>query len=201
MIDEIIIATGNKHKVEEIKEILKDSSIKIIPMTSFKSYPETIEDGKTLEENASKKAREAALFFNKWALADDTGLEVAYLNGEPGVYSARFAGEDCSYEDNNKKLLSLLDGVPAAKRSARFRCVIAISSPKGKILLADGEIYGIISKSLAGDKGFGYDPIFFVPEENKTFAELNPSVKNAISHRAKALQKAKDIIEKLSLKK
>lgn len=198
MIEEIIIATGNKHKVEEIKDILKDLNIKVIPMTDFPSYPETVEDGETLEENAAKKAKEAAVFFNKWAIADDTGLEVDYLDGAPGVYSARYAGEDCSYEDNNKKLLEVLKGVPANNRSARFRCIIAVSSPVGEISLAEGKIFGTISETFAGDKGFGYDPIFFVPEENKTFAELAAEVKNRISHRGKALQKAKDIVKRLS---
>ncbi|MDR1695800.1 MAG: XTP/dITP diphosphatase [Endomicrobium sp.] len=195
MIKEIIVATGNKHKVEEISEILKGLDIKVIPMTSFPEYPETVEDGAVLEENASKKAKEAAAFFKKWVIADDTGLEVDFLNGEPGVYSARYAGENCSYQDNNNKLLEKLKDVPYEKRTAKFRCVIAVSSPEGEVSLADGQIFGIISGTLAGVNGFGYDPVFFVPEYNKTFAELSPEVKNKISHRAKALQKAKEIIK------
>lgn len=197
MIEDIIIATGNKNKVEEIKNILKDLKIKVYPMTDFSSYPKTIEDGKTLQENASKKAKEAALFFNKWAIADDTGLEVEYLKGEPGIYSARYAGENCSYDDNNKKLLSLLEGIPIENRKAQFRCVIAISSPKGEIRLAEGKIFGIIAETLKGSNGFGYDPLFFIEEENKTFAELSSERKNLISHRAKALQKAKDILKQI----
>lgn len=198
MIKEIIVATGNKHKVEEIRAILDDLNISVIPMTSFSSYPETIEDGKTLEDNAIKKAIEAAKFFNKWVIADDTGLEVDFLNGEPGVFSARYAGENCSYDDNNKKLLEKLQDVPEGKRTAKFRCVIAISSPEGKISLAKGEIFGIISKVSSGKNGFGYDPIFFIPEKNKTFAELDSKEKNTISHRSRALQKAKDIVKQLS---
>ncbi|MDR2428054.1 MAG: XTP/dITP diphosphatase [Endomicrobium sp.] len=196
MIEEIILATGNKHKVEEIKEILKDLSIKVTPMISFPQYPSTEEDGKTLEENAIKKASEANKFFGKWTLADDSGLEVDYLDGAPGVYSARYAGEKCLYEDNNK-LLKVLDGVPLEKRTAKFRTVIAISSPDGKINLAEGKIFGIIALQSVGSNGFGYDPVFYVPEYDKTFAELSTDIKNSISHRAIALQKAKEIIKSL----
>jgi len=196
MITELIIATGNKHKVEEIKDVLKDLGVKIVPMADMPSFPKTVEDGETLEENAAKKAREAALFYNKWALSDDTGLEVDFLNGAPGVHSARFAGEHCSYEDNNKKLLSLLESVPREKRTAKFACVIAISNPQGECSFARGEIYGIITGKISGSNGFGYDPVFFVPQENKTFAELSSEEKNKISHRAKALQEAKKIIER-----
>ncbi|MDR2860548.1 MAG: XTP/dITP diphosphatase [Elusimicrobiota bacterium] len=192
---EFILATGNKHKVQEIQEILKDWDIKIIPLSDFDDFPKTIEDGKTLEENAVKKAKEAAQFFNKTAIADDTGLEVSYLNGAPGVYSARYAGEPCSYEDNNNKLLKELSGVPQDKRTACFRCVIAIAKPNGDIKTAEGKIDGIISEKISGDKGFGYDPIFFVPQYNKTFAQLSSSEKNKISHRAKALLAAKEIIK------
>ena len=201
MIKELIIASGNKHKIEEIKDVLKDLDIKIIPMTDLPSFPKTVEDGATLEENAEKKAREAAVFYGKWALADDTGLEVDYLDGAPGVYSARFAGERCSYDDNNKKLLDLLKGVPSEKRTAKFACVIALSNPQGKCNFARGEIFGIITDANSGSNGFGYDPIFFVPEENKTFAQFGSELKNKISHRAKALQKAKEIIKAIELRK
>ncbi|MDR1663291.1 MAG: hypothetical protein LBR59_02675, partial [Endomicrobium sp.] len=121
VIREIILATGNKYKIEEMKEILKDLSIKITPMISFPQYPSTEEDGKTLEENAIKKASEASKFFGKWALADDSGLEVDYLDGAPGVYSARYTVEKCFYENNSNKLLKVLDGVPFEKRTAKFR--------------------------------------------------------------------------------
>ncbi|MCA6070725.1 MAG: XTP/dITP diphosphatase [Endomicrobium sp.] len=197
MIKEIIFATRNLHKIEEIKEILKDLNIKIVPMISFDKYPKTIEDGKTLEENAAKKAREAAEFFKQWTIADDSGLEVDYLNGAPGVYSARYAGEGCSYDDTNKKLLAALNGVATEKRTAKFRTVIAISSPEGKIYFTEGKIFGTISLRVAGTSGFGYDPIFYVPEYGKTFSELGSEVKNSISHRAKALQKAKEVLKRL----
>jgi XTP/dITP diphosphohydrolase len=198
MIKEIILATGSKHKVEEIKEILKDLDIKVIPMIFFSEYPNTKEDGKTFEENAIKKAKEAAEFFGKWTLADDSGLEVDYLNGEPGVYSARYAGENCSYDDNNKKLLNALHKVPEEKRTAKFRTVIAISSPDEKISLAEGKIFGIISFQTLGGNGFGYDPLFYIPKYGKTFAQLSRDTKNSISHRAIALQKAKEIIKSLA---
>ncbi|MDR1474067.1 MAG: XTP/dITP diphosphatase [Endomicrobium sp.] len=198
MIEEIILATSNKQKVEEMKKILNDLEIKVIAMTSFCKYPETDEDGKTLEENAIKKAKDAAKFFNKWTLADDSGLEVDWLNGEPGVYSARYAGEDRLYDNNNKKLLLALKGVPFEKRTAKFRTVIVISSPNGEIYLAEGKNYGIITLQSLGNNGFGYDPVFYVPEYKKTFAELSINIKNSISHRAIALQKAKEIIKSLS---
>jgi XTP/dITP diphosphohydrolase len=198
MIKEIVLATENRYKEEEIKSILKDLDIKIMPMNSFPDYPVTIEDGATFEENASKKAKEAAEFFRKWAIADDSGLEVDCLNGRPGIYSARYAGENCSYEDNNKKLLSELKDVPKGKRTANFRAVIAVASPGGRLFLADGKIFGTIKRCTAGTGGFGYDSVFYVPEYGKTFAELSCEVKNSLSHRAKALQRVKKIIKNLS---
>jgi XTP/dITP diphosphohydrolase len=198
MIKEIVLATGNRHKVEEIKSVLKDLDIKIILTSSFPNYPATIEDGTTFEENASKKAREAAEFFREWAIADDSGLEVDYLNGRPGIYSARYAGENCFYKDNNKKLLAELKDVPEEKRTANFRTVIAIASPNGRLFLADGKIFGTIKECVAGAGGFGYDPVFYIPEYGKTFAELSYEIKNSLSHRAKALQKIKKIIKSLS---
>jgi XTP/dITP diphosphohydrolase len=198
MIKEIVLATKNRRKGEEIKSILKDLDIKIIPMTSFPDYPATIEDGVTFEENASKKASEAAKFFRKWAIADDSGLEVDYLNGKPGIYSARYTGENCSYEDNNKKLLAELKNVPEEKRTANFRTVIAIADPTGRLFLADGKIFGTIGECAVGTGGFGYDPVFYVPRYGRTFAELNYEIKNSLSHRAEALQKIKKIIKNLS---
>ncbi|BAG14037.1 XTP/dITP diphosphatase [Candidatus Endomicrobiellum trichonymphae] len=198
MIKEIVLATENRHKEEEIKSILKDLDIEIVPMTSFPDYPTMIEEGATLEENASNKARKVAEFFKKWTIADDSGLEVDYLNGRPGIYSARYAGENCSYDDNNKKLLAELRDVPEEKRTANFRTVVAVASPAGRLFLADGKIFGTIKKHTAGTAGFGYDPVFYVPEYEKTFAELGCEIKNSLSHRAKALQKVKKIIKSLS---
>jgi XTP/dITP diphosphohydrolase len=197
MIKEIILATKNRHKDEEIKSILKDLDIKIVSMTSFSSYPTTIEDGVTFEENAAKKAMEAAKFFKKWTIADDSGLEVDYLSGRPGIYSARYAGRNCSYHDNNKKLLAELKNVPEEKKTANFRTVIAVASPDGRLFLADGKIFGTIGRSVVGINGFGYDSVFYVPEYGKTFAELSYEIKNSLSHRAEALQKVKKIIKNL----
>ncbi len=195
-ITEIILATGNKHKVSEIKAILSDLNVNIKPMIEFENYPIVVEDGLTLEENATKKAVEVAKFFNSWAVADDTGLEVEYLNGAPGVFAARYAGEGCTYEDNNKKLLKALEN--AGNRKAKFRCVIALSDPQGnKVILSKGEIDGVISKTISGTKGFGYDPIFFVNEQGCTFAELADGIKNKISHRALALENFKKNISSL----
>ena len=195
-ITEIILATGNKHKVAEIKAILADLNVNIKPMIEFENYPVVVEDGLTLEENAVKKAVEVAKFFNSWAVADDTGLEVEYLNGAPGVFAARYAGEGCTYEDNNKKLLKALEN--AGNRKAKFRCVIALSDPQGnQVILSKGEINGVISKTISGTKGFGYDPIFFVNEQGCTFAELPEGIKNKISHRALALQDFKKNISNL----
>lgn len=195
-INEIILATGNKHKVSEIKDILSDLNVNIKPMIEFDNYPKVIEDGLTLEENATKKAVEVAKFFNSWAVADDTGLEVEYLNGAPGVFAARYAGEGCTYEDNNKKLLKALEN--AGNRKAKFRCVIALSDPQGnQVILSKGEINGVISKTISGTKGFGYDPIFFVNEQGCTFAELPEGIKNKISHRALALENFKKNISSL----
>ena len=135
------------------------------------------------------------MHLGKWALADDTGLEVDCLKGEPGVYSARWAGINCSYADNNKKLLKELAGVPKSKRKAAFKCVIALSSPKGRVRCVEGRINGIIAEKEMGSKGFGYDPLFVVPEYGKSFAQLGSTIKNVISHRARALKKAKKLIK------
>ncbi len=189
---EIILATGNKHKVAEITDILKDLNIQIKPMTDFDKYPEVVEDGKTLQDNAIKKATEVAKYFHSWAIADDTGLEVHYLNGAPGVYSSRYAGEHCTYDDNNQKLLKALEGVQPENRQAQFRCVIALSDPEGNVkIIAEGKIKGYIAENLSGITGFGYDPLFYVPKYEKTFAELGEEIKNKISHRALALAEFK----------
>jgi XTP/dITP diphosphohydrolase len=197
MVKKIILATTSKYKEDEIKSLLKDLDIEVMSMTSFDKYPKTIEDGKTLEDNAIKKAKEAAKFFNSWVIADDSGLEVDCLNGEPGVFSARYAGKGYSFEDNIKKLLYVLKDVPFEKRTARFRTVIAIASSSGQLYLSTGEIQGIINLTEKGQYNFGYDPIFYIPEFNKTFGELTPDIKNTISHRTKALQQAKILLKQL----
>jgi XTP/dITP diphosphohydrolase len=193
--EELVIATNNKHKLAEISSILKGLSVNIIPLSDFKGIPEVVEDGETLEENAIKKARTIAKKTKHWALADDSGLEVPYLNNEPGVYSARWAGPHCSYVDNNFKLLKHLEGVPKAQRSARFRTVIALSDPAGRTVTVEGKIEGLIADKLRGKNGFGYDPLFLVKSFKKTLAELSEGRKNKISHRALALKKAKKLIK------
>jgi XTP/dITP diphosphohydrolase len=198
---ELVLATHNKHKISEIRQILREMSVTVRSLDEFRQVPEVVEDGKTLQDNAIKKARSIALRLKKWALADDSGLEVAFLNNEPGVYSARWAGPGCSYDDNNRKLLGALKRVPAAGRKARFRTVIALADPRGTTWWAEGKIAGTISNRPKGRNGFGYDPVFIVPVYNKTFAELALEIKNKISHRARALSKAKRLIKEHMLGK
>ena len=194
---ELVLATNNQHKVREIIDILGKLPITVKSLADFKKMPEVVEDGETLAQNAVKKASTVAMRLNTWAMADDTGLEVDYLAKAPGVYSARFAGINCTYEDNNKKLLKLLKGVPKKDRTARFRCVIAVAGPEGSIELAQGCIEGVIAQKAAGDKGFGYDPIFVVAKYKKSFAQLDSRIKNVISHRGQAVRNAKKIIERI----
>ena len=194
---QILIASGNKNKVFEIKNILKDLGIKILSLKDFPLMPEVIEDAKTLEGNAIKKALETAKFTKEICLADDSGLEVDYLAGAPGVYSARYAGENVNYNDNNKKLLKELENVPKEKRQAKFRTVMALAFPNGNIKISRGECKGFILEELKGDKGFGYDPLFFIAEINKSLAEISIEEKNKISHRAKALKEMFKIIKNI----
>lgn len=178
----IILATKNRNKVIEITNIMKDVTF---------SYPENMpvvhENGKTLKENAVHKAETISNYTGKMALADDSGLEVESLHGLPGVKSARFAGENASYADNNKKLLKMMEGI--LKRDACFRCIVALAGPSRKTITEEGICKGYICENTSGENGFGYDPIFVPQGYDKTFAELSPSVKNSISHRAKALEK------------
>jgi XTP/dITP diphosphohydrolase len=196
-VKELVAATTNKDKVKEIKKILKGLRVKILTPDCFGVPPEVVEDGKTFEENASKKARVISRFTGALTIADDSGLEVQTLRGRPGVMSSRFAGNDATYSDNNAKLLRLLKGVPAAKRKARFVCVIAIAMG-GKVLkTVRGTCNGRIGFELKGKSGFGYDPVFIDPKYGKTFAELGPKIKNSISHRYRALEKAKKALKNL----
>lgn len=191
---DVVIATKNQNKIEEIKQILKDTEFRVISSNELKDLPDVVEDGLTFEENARKKALSIAKLTGRLTLADDSGLEVDALNKRPGVYSARYAGEDATPQENNKKLLKELKNVPVKKRTARFVCVIAIARPSGKVSIAEGKCEGMIAKELRGQEGFGYDPLFIIPEHNKTFAELGSDVKNQISHRAIALKKATEIL-------
>lgn len=191
---ELVVATRNKDKLKEIKALLKGFRVEVFSLDSFKLVTEVLEDGKTLEDNAIKKAVQVSKFLRRFAVADDSGLEVEYLDGDPGVYSARFSGKFATYKTNNEKLLKLLKGAPLPKRKACFRCVIAIAD-KGRVIgVAEGRCRGKIGFESKGDNGFGYDPVFMPNGFKKTFAQMSASQKNKISHRSIALKKAKSII-------
>lgn len=194
----IILSTGNLNKVEEIKKILKDLPIDVLTKDDlgFKDI-DVEEDGKTLEENAIKKAKAIGDKVEELVIADDSGLFVEYLNGGPGLYSARYAGKDCNYGDNNIKLLQELKEVPIEKRKAYFETVIVLIKPNGEVVTLVGRCNGSISFELRGNEGFGYDPLFIVDGYDKTFAELGDVIKNKISHRSKALEKLKEEIIKI----
>jgi XTP/dITP diphosphohydrolase len=185
----LVIATRNVHKLNEIREIFLFPSLEILSAFDFPEIPDVVEDGDTLEANAIKKAVEIASATGYWTLADDSGLEVAALDGAPGVYSARYAGEHCSAVENNKKLLEQIYG--KEDRSARFRTVIALSDPEGNVKTVSGSCPGRILEQNRGMNGFGYDPLFVPEGYTETFAELSADVKNRISHRARALEKSR----------
>lgn len=188
----IIFATGNKNKIREIHEILGDLGWEILSMKEAGIDLDIVEDGTTFEENALIKAKAVAAQCNDIVLADDSGLEIDYLNKEPGIYSARYAGEDTSYDIKNQMLLDRLQGVPREKRTARFVCAIAAAFPDGRVETVRGTMEGRIGYEEKGENGFGYDPIFFLPEYGCTSAELSMEEKNKISHRGKALQAIKE---------
>lgn len=184
----IIFATGNQNKMKEIREILSGLEYEILSMKEAGVFVDVVEDGSTFEENALIKAREIAKHCEGIVLADDSGLEIDYLNKEPGIYSARYMGEDTSYEVKNKALIQRLDGVPKEQRTARFVCAIAAVFPDGTEQVVRGTIEGYIGWEAAGANGFGYDPIFYVDEYGCSTAQLSPEEKNAISHRGNALR-------------
>lgn len=188
----IIFATGNAGKMREIKEILADMNMEILSMKEAGISADIKEDGTTFEENAVIKAKAIAELTNDIVLADDSGLEVDYLNKEPGIYSARYMGEDTSYTIKNQAIIDRLDGVPKEKRTARFVCAIAAVLPDGEVLTTRGTIEGYIGTKSAGVNGFGYDPIFYVDEYGCSTAELSEEQKNEISHRGKALRAMKE---------
>lgn len=191
MMQRIIFATGNAGKMKEIREILSDLPYEVVSMKEAGVTADIVEDGTTFEENAMIKAKTIAELTGEIAMADDSGLEVDYLDKAPGIYSARFLGEDTSYDIKNKYLIDQLAGVEGAERSARFVCAIACVWPDGKRKVCRATIEGEIAKAPAGENGFGYDPIFYVPQYGKTTAELSMEEKNEISHRAKALREMK----------
>jgi len=191
----VIVATRNRGKTREIREALKGLGVRIRSLSDFSNVPEIEENGKTFVDNALKKARYYTKYFGKVTLADDSGLEVDLLKGLPGIYSARYAGEKASSQENNEKLLREMEGVPISKRGARFKCVIAVVSPDGREILAEGVCRGRIGFGEKGRRGFGYDPLFVLPNYGKTMAQLSLKEKNKISHRGKALRKIRKMIQ------
>ena len=192
----IIFATGNQHKMKEIREILGDIGLEIVSMKEAGIEADIVEDGKTFEENAMIKATEIAKLCDDIVLADDSGLEIDYLDKAPGIMSARFMGEDTSYDIKNQALIDKLEGVPKEKRTARFVCAIAAVLPSGKQIVTRGTIEGMIGYEIAGENGVGYDPIFYVEEYGCTTAQLSPEEKNKVSHRGNALMAMKEKLEK-----
>lgn len=186
--EKLIFATGNQDKMKEIRMILGDLDYEILSMKEAGISVDIVEDGKTFEENAKIKAKAISKLAGCLVLADDSGLEVDYMDKQPGIMSARWMGEDTSYAIKNAKILENLEGVPDNQRTARFVCAIAAAFPDGRVITKRGTIEGIIGYEERGENGFGYDPIFFLPEYGKTTAELSPEEKNKISHRGKALE-------------
>ena len=193
---ELVLATGNRDKQQEMKALLQDLGLTIRTLDEFPAAPVVVEDGETCQANAGKKAREIAQFTGALTLADDTGLEVDALGGRPGVFAARYAGAHATYADNCRKLLDELTGVPAEQRGARFLTVVAIADPVSSVEFVEGVLRGRIADHCSGGHGFGYDPVFIVPELGKTLAALTLDQKNRISHRGQALAKAKDVLKR-----
>lgn len=195
MLNKLIVATGNQGKLREIREILEGTEV--LGLHDLALDVEIVEDGDTFTKNAQKKAETICELMHLPVLADDSGLEVEALNGRPGVYSARFAGEDASDADNISKLLQEMNETPDNQRQARFVCVMCLAMPDGSLHTTRGEVKGEILREMRGENGFGYDPLFYIREYEKTFAELSAEEKNAISHRGKALLRMKEVLEKL----
>jgi len=193
----LVIATENRHKGEELASILQgEMKIDVRTLADFPGVKLPPETGSTYRENAVQKALAAAKATGHWALGDDSGLEVDALGGAPGLYSARFAGEGVTYADNRKKLLDALGNRPDDQRTAHFICTIAVASPEGKVEVVEGRCEGRITRGEVGGGGFGYDPIFFLPTCNKTFAELSSEEKNRVSHRGRAVRAAIPILKR-----
>lgn len=194
---EIVLASSNAGKVREVEMMMKDMGISVIPLSETSFEGEIEENGATFEENAVIKAKAVANVLNVPVLADDSGLEIDYLDKAPGIYSARYLGHDTPYSVKNKMILEKLDGVPDEERTARFVCSMALALPEGTILTTTATMEGRIAYEIKGENGFGYDPIFYLPEFGMSSAEISPEQKNEISHRGKALRMMKDEIAKL----
>ncbi|MBL7152039.1 MAG: XTP/dITP diphosphatase, partial [Candidatus Omnitrophica bacterium] len=193
---QLLIATKNKKKLKEIKEILRDIDLEIISLKDFGKVPRIIENGHTFKQNAVKKALKLAHFTKKLTLGEDSGLCVYALGGKPGIYSSRFSGKNKSDAQNNKKLLAALEGLPINKRRAYYSCAVALADEDGLIGVVEGRCSGLIGFQLKGSHGFGYDPLFVIPKYKKTFAQLGEKIKHRMSHRYHALRKAKKILVK-----
>lgn len=193
---QLVVATKNKKKLTEIKEILKDIKLYLLSLDVYKNSPRVLENGKTFQENAIKKAVKLARFTGKLCLGEDSGLCVDVLAGAPGIYSARFSGGDKSDLKNNLKLLKLLKDLPLAKRKAHYVCAVALADRSGLVGVVEGKCFGLIAFEPKGSAGFGYDPLFYIPKYKKTFAQLGEKIKHKMSHRYYALKKAKRIIQK-----
>ena len=190
----IVFASGNEGKVKEIREMLEGMGIELVSLTDYKGVPEIVEDGKTFLENALKKAKVISGFTGETVLADDSGLQVDVLGGEPGIYSARYAGEKATDDDNINLLLARLKNIPQEKRTAFFCCALVLYRTNGSYDCFESKWQGLIIDDRRGNNGFGYDPVFFLPELNKTAAELPPEIKNKVSHRGQAFAKLKNTL-------
>jgi XTP/dITP diphosphohydrolase len=188
----IVLASRNPGKIREIQAMLADLGISLFSLKDYPEIPEIVEDGKSFLENALKKGRTVAEATGEVVLADDSGLEVDALEGAPGIYSARYAGNDADDQQNNRKLLHDLKGIPTPNRGATFRCVLVLYPPDGRYEAFEGHWEGRIAEVPAGKGGFGYDPLFFLPGEWMTVAQISPEVKNRLSHRAQAFAKLKE---------
>lgn len=196
----LVVATRNKKKLLEIKEILKGMDLTLLSLDVYKNPPRVMENGKTFGENAVKKAVKLARFTGELCLGEDSGLCVDALDGSPGIYSARFSGRDKSDIKNNLKLLRLLKGLPLSKRKAHYVCAVALADKRGLVGVVEGRCNGLIALEPKGSAGFGYDPVFYIPKYKKTFAQLGEKIKHKMSHRYYALEKAGRIIQKYIVK-
>jgi XTP/dITP diphosphohydrolase len=192
---ELLVATRNSKKLQEIKELLKGMKVKITSLADYRDMPKIEEDGKTFSQNALKKAATISLYTKKLVMGEDSGLEVKALKNEPGIYSARFSGPGSTDAKNNLKLLNLLKKVPLKNRQARYRCFVALTDEKGIVGVVSGSCQGLIALHPKGKNGFGYDPLFLIPKLKKTFGELDSSIKAKTSHRARALKKLRSLIK------
>jgi len=194
---DIVLASRNPKKIKELKALLADLPVRVLSLDDFCGVPEVEETGQTFAENAEIKAKTVAQATGLISVADDSGLEVDALGGQPGVYSNRFAGPDATDRDKYMRILELLQGVPDDNRTARFHAAVAVATPEGETVVVEGTCEGRIAREPRGEGGFGYDPIFYLPEFGRSMAELPPDVKNQISHRAKAMHAAKNVIRRL----